>query len=338
MSMPSLVKSWQHSVNIRYAASGTVAVDHRRALYTMVSSMLSFSTNPWTHLQSCDSSGVSSDPGTNLWTDATKLIWNTSAGGGQVRSWIVIKQTKILSNLQVLIECHAGTGATSPWERFIRVYISASAGFGSGTTTSRPTATDEVCLCDGSNSGTFSGYWFYANTSTFAPVIHVMQSSDGECTRVVFCCAGKSRSLFVFDKQCNPVTGATAPFIAAKAAGSTDATYITYAYFNDVTPAIGLNSSLAYSAYFTSEGYVAGMLGERLNVVANEISGEWPLSPIGLASETTGARGRHGTLYDIWWGTSNQADGTTYPASGAKTLVQFGHIVLPWNGTSPLLT
>jgi len=298
------------------------------------------------HMQSCDSVNINTTEGNlnNLLTSAAKFVWNTSANGTQVRSWVVLKQPGISANFQICIECHAGTGSASVFERFIRLYVSPSAGFGSGaagTLTARPTATDEIAIRDGSTTAPWFGYWMGSTTpftTTFAPVVHVMQSTDGECTRVVFCCAGKSRSFFIFDKQCNPITGATHTFIVGADAMASDATALTYAEWNDAVHMRGLNSTLVFDCYLTAEGYIAGMLGERLNVVANEISGEWPLSPIGLTSETVGARGRFGTLYDLWWGTSNQADGTTYPAAGSKLLVQFGHLVFPWNGSTPLLT
>jgi len=348
MGMPSNVKTWRHVVNQRAVASGTVAIDYRNALYAMISGLAPSGTPAgcWIHMQSCDSSTISTTEGNDNTkiTAPAKLIWNTSANGTQVRSWVVLKQPGISTNFAILIECHAGTSSVTAFERYIRIFACAAGYNTDGTTTTRPTAAGtEVTLKDGSTAVTLpSGYLISglaAYNATFAPVVHVMHSTDGECTRVVFCAGGKSRALYLFDKQCNPPAGLSPTYILGASVQTTDVSTLTLAEWNTLAKLRGLSSTLVYDCFASSEGWNALMMPAALNVVANELSGEWPLCPIGIVcTATTGARGRHGTLFDLWWGTSNQADGTTYPAGGTKTHVQFGHMVFPWNGSTPLLT
>lgn len=347
MPMPSNVKTWRHVVNQRYAASGSVPNDYRNALFAMISAMSPEvpTSGCWTHVQSCDSVNINTTPGsgTGAILSRSNLIWNTSAGGTQIRSWIVLAQQGLGTNFQLLIECHAGTGATSSFERFIRMFACADGYNTNGTTTTRPTAIGtEITIKDGSTTVTqpsgpmISSYTTY--NSTFAPVVHVMHSTDGECTRAIFCAGGKSRAMYIFDKQCNPTAGLSPTFVLGASAQSTDVSTLTIAEWNALTKMQGANAALVYTAYATSEGYGTAMIPATLTAVSNEISGEWPLCPIGISSPTVGARGRHGTLYDLWWGTTNQAEGTTYPSDGTKTHAQFGHLVFPWNGSAPVLT
>ena len=66
---------------------------------------------------------------------------------------------------------------------------------------------------------------------------------------------------------------------------------------------------------------------------------EWPMLPIGLACNTSGFYGRHGRLADIYWGTEMPAmmAGYTYPSDGSKQWIQIGHMIFPWDGSTPIM-
>jgi len=64
--------------------------------------------------------------------------------------------------------------------------------------------------------------------------------------------------------------------------------------------------------------------------MANEISGEWPMLPIGIAGVGAGARGRHGSIADLWIGSNGVASGDSYPVAQAD-FAQFGSLIVPWN-------
>jgi hypothetical protein len=68
----------------------------------------------------------------------------------------------------------------------------------------------------------------------------------------------------------------------------------------------------------------------------NDLNGQNSFSPIGLFSLTPSNKGRHGSLFDIWWGPgqySATAAGIQYPGAINNAFTQFGPIVVPWNGT-----
>lgn len=95
--------------------------------------------------------------------------------------------------------------------------------------------------------------------------------------------------------------------------------------------------------FCTGEGWgSANFLGTKRLTGANELTSspaENPLPAIGLASETSGCSGRHGQVYDTYWGLSNYADNTTYPEDASRDWTQFGDIVLPTpSGTTYQLT
>jgi hypothetical protein len=104
-------------------------------------------------------------------------------------------------------------------------------------------------------------------------------------------------------------------------------TYRAAARVSSATASIGM----ACEATAASGGY--GPSDTTFGNIANELSGEWPLWPISIDCSTVGARGRLGTLVDIWMGSSAVASGDSYPATGTTgQFAQFNNLVIPWNG------
>lgn len=233
------------------------------------------------------------------------------------RSWIVLQQAGIASNFQICLDMN-NTNAM-----YGSMIVSPSAGFTGGSTTARPTATDE-------NVYISSAPWINASLTDIALRWTVMQSDDGECTRIVVCGGGSVQMLAIIDKPANAVTGWTNPSV--------------WSWFAS-TPTI-------YSQYFTTynfRGRVGSTLGSFVALqegwnnslasqdatwgnIANEVSSEWPMLPLGMACNTAGVRGRHGSFYDLWAGSASVATGDTYPGDGSNQFAQFGCIILPWNG------
>lgn len=89
---------------------------------------------------------------------------------------------------------------------------------------------------------------------------------------------------------------------------------------------------------FTGELYAINtLIGAGLQV-PNDLSTLSPLSPIGMACITIPNRGRHGSVFDLWWTLSSYADGDTFPSGATKTFVVMGDVVFPWNGTTLVTT
>lgn len=72
--------------------------------------------------------------------------------------------------------------------------------------------------------------------------------------------------------------------------------------------------------------------------IANEISGEWPMLPLGAIGVTSTIRGRHGTFQDLWTASGGANTGDTYPSGASNQFAQFGALILPWNGTAVQLS
>lgn len=326
MPLPTLAKSWQFDVNAVRPAPDTNLANYQNILFGIKTSLKAFSSG-WTVVGSSNSVAAALD-GVDRWTLPTNLVWHNA---GVAHSWIVLKQTGLAANFQLLIDCDsngAGAGAASN----LRLVVSYSAGFTGGSTTTRPTATDEHQIQVGA--------WCTGSGIPFHSAVHVMQSTDGQSTRVVVCRSNFVSTFWAFERVSSPSAGWAVPVVSLiRGAPNTTSDAPTYAVFNDAANGFFRHGSTNYTGYVTSEGSITSMLGEQLNLYPNDIDGFWPFFPMGFASTTTGARGRHGAFTDMYWGVQDVlVTGTTFPASGTKQWVQFAHFVLPWNGTTPVVS
>lgn len=312
MALPTLEKTWQHDVNQDLATSGVLATDQRALMFAIKDSLVSFAVQAWTVLLSSDSSSAGA---ADYWVDAGDLVF---AGPGTPHSWIVLKQTGLGTNVQIcidLINQYDYSVAT--------VILSPSAGFTGGSTTARPTATDEVTVLS-------SAAW----TSLAAAVdvkLHVMQSDDGQCTRVVICSQSTCKGLWIIDKLAD--SALTVPVVASIKNGSfTASNYLASAYF------VGRHSTTNLTTYCGTE-YYSSTAGVNANSGApSDISGLYPITPLSAWSETTSAKGRLGRFQDLWIGSSSFGLGGTYPATpDSKLFAQFQQFVFPWDGSTPLI-
>ena len=330
MALPTVTKTYQYNVNnVNYAAA-TDTENFQRVLLALKNALIGFGTLPWTVVGSSNSSTAAMDA-SDRWSTFTNLVWNTSAAA---RSWIVLKNTGLAANFQMLL---ALTSNSASNEYAMDIVVSPSAGFTGSSTTARPTATDEVVMRSGSGGLSWIGNFA---TNGFTTIHHVMKSTDGEVTRWVICNANNVVSFFSIEKAADPVTGWTVPVVTTSVLNTTTTVdHPTYANLNDLaTSTTGFLSTTAIPLFWTSEGFIAATNGEQLNVVPNEISNEWMLGPVGLVSTTVGKRGRHGRLYDIWWTSTLQQTGMTFPNDATRTFVAFGDIAIPWNGTIPVIS
>jgi hypothetical protein len=325
MGLPSLSKTWQFNVNNQVTAQGTALADNRKILRAIKNAMIGFATNAWTVRYSCDSSvaGTAGD-GVDRWAADSNLVW---ANAGSAHSWIVLRQAGISSTFEVLISCEgaSGTGVNL-------VLAVSTAGFTGGSTTARPTATDENVLINAAswNSGTdTSSRW------------SVMQSSDGQCTRVIVSQSASQCAIWIFDKPQNPTSGWSNPYIALGfySAGSAPA---NNTYFSTTVASAILrmrSGSTTGNCTFTVEGIANALpYDTAIGNIANEIDSSWDMWPLAFACLTTGIRGRHGSFFDLYMGSNSAANLDTYPNDGSNQFVQLFGLIFPWNGSTPALS
>lgn len=318
MSLPTLVRTWQMSVNNQQLSTGAALGNNQLLLHTIKNTILGFGSGAPTVRYSCNgtTAGTAGD-GIDRWAATTDLVW-----GATTRSWIVFRQAGIGATFEFLIDLNNGNSA---YGTFV---ISPAAGFTGGTTTARPTATDEVVVRAAGDSG------FLPHTTPASWRYSVWQSTDGKGLRVVIAHGGAAQCLMLVDGAANTVSGWTVPAVAYWGAAFAASAHGT---------ATGTSSRLMTRANsapcavaITGEGFANGFAVDNTSAggnAANELSGEWALYPLGLWGITAGARGRHGTLVDLWYGSGGASSGDTYPL-GTPNFVQFGNFVMPWDGTT----
>jgi hypothetical protein len=255
------------------------------------------------------------------------LSWNTN---GSAHSWIVLKQTGIHSNFELLLDCVSNSSSNVG---YASIYVGLS-GFTGGTNLTRPTAVTSVTLIAPN-----SNYWCINSANVpFSSVLHVMQSTDGECTRLIHMYDDIPLLWYLFDKPKNPTAGWLNPaiFFAYAATGASQFTANTWnigAYVNSII------NGITAPMYMTIEGYASyNMLQAVTYRQRNQITLEHIILPVGLACNTAGALGRHGQIYDLWGGNINpQSVGgvanVVYPDDGYRTHWQCDDFIMPWVGS-----
>src|SRR5271166_2429785 len=320
---PTLVKTWQYNVNQALVANGSQPTDAQKLMFALVTSFTSSPgwVNSWTILESSNSVAVAGAGGN--WASFANLIW---ANAGTAHSWIVLEQVGVGSNLQVLIDLN------STFSFVISVSMSPNAGYTGGSTTTAPTATDAVPILVSTSWGGDAG-----GNVTYK--LHAMQSTDGACTRVFVCSyenssqGGASRAYIAFEAPQNPVVGWSNPVMGYWVGFNSPGQALTYGDTYNAPTAFGRAVS-NMTLYWTSESVTNNQISQFYSA-PNDLSGQVTFSPIGLFSNTPSNKGRHGSLFDIWWGPAQYQSTPTIQFPGATNLAftQFGVIVVPWNGT-----
>lgn len=327
MALPTLELTWQYNVNLTCSAGVNGPYTYKQIWYNIKDAMTTFASNPWTVVSSSD--GSVADTNDN-WTSTGSLNW----GNGGTRSWIVLKQTGVSSNFQVCFELDAtGYGGESTGRS--RVVISNADGFTGGSTSARPTATDEFVIWD-----VTSGAFPFSDAGPFQAVVHVQQSTDGSATRAFVMYNGECQGWLMFQKATDtPAAWSPANVFVAQSSNNSNASVQLHGNYNQAANIGARITGTNLALYLTGEGYGDGTVGE--SAVKNELDNNWPMLPMGLFHATTvGKRGRHGRLKDIWWGATSAPPafaGATYPEDGSKQFIQFGHMIFPWNGSTPII-
>lgn len=314
MGVPVLDKTWQIAGNTTVATTGNGTNDEKTALLNLKNKFIGFGSNPWT-VQASNNTTVANS--SDNWTTISDI---------QDNSWIRLRNTNISSTFEILIFCNAISS------RLFTMYASL-AGFTGGTTSSRPTATDEFVI---STAGT-SGGMLASGTNNW--VNTMWHSSDGQATFWVTMQSGNVMSFGIIQKPKNPV-GSWTQHVATFSNQSitiSDSARAEYATFWNTARLYSYLSAVRKTWFMFTE---AGSAGTPLVVnqnVANGLDGSWPVTPIGFGTSTGSPIGRHAELWDIWMVAPSLNNGDTMPSAGTKLFAVFGDFLLPWNGTTPVV-
>ena len=147
MAAPALVKTWQIEPDILIPVGASNLVERRQAMLAIVNNLIGFASNPMTVIGS--GNGVTSGmDGTNRWAAESDLVNN---------SWIVLQDAQVNAKFQICIHLYSVWTASNACN--IQIVVSRLAGFGTanggtnGSSSSRPTATDEDAISARASSG-----------------------------------------------------------------------------------------------------------------------------------------------------------------------------------------
>lgn len=335
MTVPALAKTWQFDLNqvIRWIDFNTV---NQNLLFAIKESLKGFPLMPWVVKGSSNSVAAGMD-NVDRWLSRTNLV---SAAAGSAHSWIVLEQAGLNAGFQVCIDMRFNGGGT--------VAVSPSAGFTGGTTTNRPTATDEY-TCTLVNAADAS--WGVTNLGAILNHnLHVMQSTDGQCTRIFVTVgnvdnAGTSfgnppiTTLFAsFDKLRNPVTGFTIPVVSSWAGTTSAAEVMDYAALFSTS----VNAENFRSRHSGTNMRVNLSWDHTWNIFnflawgPNTFTSEAAMMSLGAyVPNTATRRGRHGEFFDMWVAPRFPLPSFVFPDAVTPAFVKVGSLVLPWDGVSP---
>lgn len=330
MALPTIQKTWQYDVNNQVDKLGTETLTAANMILTIKNIMTGFASSPWTVAGSSNQTTAGMD-GVDRWSTTADFRWGAS---GNI-SWIVLEQSGIDGYFQLLLSMNTASTYN------INCSFSPTGVFTGGSITAPPTAIDAVTVKSASAWGGQNG------TSHSSIKIHVMQSTDGECTRIFIYKVSYASTqelqipflcgIWIFDKVREPSVGWNYPYFCSIIATSASAAGV--GVLSDFTSLlVGFHNSLTVALSYTWEGTLDGTPFSTLLTSANKVDQTEYIFPIGIASVTVGARGRHGTIWDMWWGNSYLADGNTFSDGlGNDDFIKIGCFILPWPSSTEML-
>jgi len=337
MPAPITVKTYNFLVNQLILDDETFLNNadrtNRELMYKLKESLIESAsspvvTSPWQVIASSD--GSTADL-TDRWNDPdTDLVWSATN-----RSWILLRQPAIAGGaLEILIDLNTTSNHGARCTIWISDTAFPTGGIAPNSPPTPPTEARQI-----KNASVWQGR---DSTDSVQTRLHVIRSTDGEVTRVLFCNQQNTVAMWSFEKPRDSVSGWNLPYIASVGSSIVLNEILTAANFNDSSlnlytrteqPGGGAHQDINF--YFSGRGVTTGLVTQFYNS-PNRISGQLPMNPCNYFSLTGGAAGRHGRAFDLWWGLTNRSPGQTYPG-GARDFVQFGEIIFPWDGSIPQL-
>jgi len=344
-SLPTNSKTWQFttgtghggaaagavSTNIAIGNQATVTANMQQLIRRISDTLQGFTNNPWICVGTCDGTGGAGsftapaspwNAVTDKWTTDAKVVGAAPASN---HSWQVLQQKGIASSnayFQICIDM----ASTNYYVNTIAV--SPNAGFTGGTATARPTATDEIVINSLAN-------WspMVSTSATEVGKLNIAQSTDGQCTRIWFWYNNLLTLFLIFDKPQNPVASFTNPSVSGIQSSLGIANKTTFALWSTAAALNSRVGSTNFASFVTAEGYGTLFLPAQQTLI-NDIDGGYYIGPMGIYNHATvNARGRQGSIFDLWWGSATFANGDTLPNDTTRTYIALRDFIHPWDGT-----
>ncbi len=337
------IKTWSWTTNQVVAfnattiySGGDIVNTHKLLLIGLYADMIA---NGWTIVDSCDSVTVSSS---NLLLLVADLRFASPVGSAH--SWIVLRQTA--TGMYVLWNHEFGNDGGS--DHNMEMYVSRNA-FSGGTTTARPTATEEAFVRRGQASGLLDKW--HRGTSGEDWRWHHWYSSDGTITMIACYQVGWLRSWWYFGEMRFAPEGWAEPWTISMAPGGshlidfwdydsnwnseeTQAVYGPDLIFN--------NGAFPYLTTYmidNDSGAATNPVFRQITAV-NPTSGKIDVFPAGLFLTADGFYGQCGYYFDLYY-SGVGASGAIHTDSAGNKWVKIGSdggVYVPWHASDSFLT
>jgi len=337
MSAPTLVNPWYTRGEVPYPDVSSAANINKSWLW-LLKALLKFEVSTgtqgpegarpggsaWTCVGSSDGS-TSNMSGTDLWTgtfNAAKLV---QAANGTAHSWIVLQSPPGAGPIYLCIDLNSATTTTAG-------FIFSRSTFSGGSTTTRPTASNEwapgintapaattniVFTADNTLASTFkahfscmsTGEFFFATARTTTAIFHSLLF----CLNAVDIKSGDVHPTWVGFHQA----------ITGRGAGQ---------WTGALTLAAGITSrnwsNTGFSALGGGCSWVFGATALPGLMLADAIDSNFINLPIYLSHQTSPSQAWRGRLPDVWV-TGAPTVGGSYPSTGSPTQHIIGDLVVP---------
>lgn len=298
--------AWTRSLN-GTGSGGTVTACHQSIAYQLKTQLVSAGATV------ASSSNGTSSGAADYWSSSSDITFAAGA-----HSWIVLS----FSWGQLCIDFASAT------QNRATLVCDASSGFSGGTTSARPTATNEVAFRAAATDA-----WINGAASTTAR-INVQVSSRG--LFVWFYRAGAADCTWIIQQLTSGTPGYAGELLGTVITSSSEANLINtnvYARHSGTTL-----SACRFDVHRINT--TAAVASTSINLV-NEVDSTsgYPCFPIGVMS-TSGTTGGMGVLTDVWCIPNGPAEGDhSEVSSGSKDWVAHGNLLLPWgSGTAAATT
>jgi hypothetical protein len=349
MVLPELQKSWQFNVNHLVMPNANAGYQissedkDRDAMIWLKNGLKSWASAPWTVAGSSNGIDEAAMDGLDRWGGYDNVVWANPGA----HSWIVL--TTPAGPAQLCIDLASGVS------RVCTFGFSPEGLYTGGSVTARPTAVDEVCAV---NKEWLDGTWVTPHKAR----LHLLQTTDGKVCLFLVCRNGVCIGGWLVFQVTNiepgwetDADGFDSPYSFVRMYAGTDSVF-KYKALTD-------NALLYYWKTGSKKAYVGGAgttfefqfcaEGIKLPPVNNSrpigyewggrnaISGGWPMSAMTMVTQEAGVEGVKGIVPDIYLAATTRPTGTNYeadPHNPTREWVQFGDIIVPWNGSIPLVT
>jgi hypothetical protein len=317
MGLPPVALEWQWDVNNDVPLQANASAQAAEVALAAFAALTGFAHHAWQVKGSSNGTTAAMD-GSNRLLVAADIV---AAAGAH--SWIVMRNP--VTGIEFCIDWNSATG------KYVSTRVfSANAGFTGGTTTARPTATDESVIES-------AGAWFPSTAGR--QQVHVLHSMDGTVTYVFTLYRGAVIGFWMLGAVGDPVDGWTLPYMGIiDGKSALDTTSYLWSFLHAASTSVIRARAPAgnMTLCLTQEGTGGNVLQEIAAYREDESNQAFLIMEQGLMSYTASCRGRHGEVIDMWRTNTGVPSGTLFCGLGYQLAVLGGWVV-PWPDDTPVL-